>query len=142
MPQQHKCGNVGRYAMKQYILFILLPALSSCFMGADTYEKDVNDYFWLYSHTYKTDNVSLGTIDEGYRFGDGYLSGIKKIGWNKSFLIVQTTGGYFIQDLRSLRDLPIDSFRKHLYGPLSREQFTIKSDSFNVDSALKIDESY
>jgi hypothetical protein len=48
--------------------------LTSCFVGADTYEKSVNDYFFLYSNTYKTDKVSLGTIQDGqYRIADGYL---------------------------------------------------------------------
>jgi hypothetical protein len=58
--------------------------LTSCFIGADSYEKSVNDYFWLYSNTYETDNVCLGTIDyEKYRLGNSYLCFINDVGWDK-----------------------------------------------------------
>jgi hypothetical protein len=77
--------------------------LTSCFTGADTYEKSVNNYFFLYSSNYKTDNVCLGIIDNNSRIGDSYECSINKAGWDDSFLIFQTKQGeYFIHNSRKL----------------------------------------
>ena len=124
------------------LLFIPF-AFLSCFIGADTYEKDVNEYFWLYSHDYSTSNVSLGTIEHGYRLGDGYLHGIKQIGWDQSFMIIRThSGKYYIQDFRNLKNKPIEDFKRYLYGPLSKLSYDSKRDALHVDENLHFELTY
>ena len=130
--------------MKPVIIFILfLFSLNSCFIGADTYEKSVNDYFFLYSDTYKTDKVCLGTIDYNYRIGDGYGCFIKKIGWDNFFLIYQTKQDkYFIQDLRQLKGKHPEEFKRYLYGPFNIKQFELERGNLQVDKDLDFSISY
>ena len=125
--------------MRKLIQFLFLVPLtfSSCFIGADTYEKNINSYFWLYSNDYSTNNLSLGTIDYSYRIGDGYLHGIKQIGWDKSFMIIRThSDKYYIQDLRNLSNKTSKDFKKYLHGPYSKLNFDNNRDSMNVDDNL------
>ncbi len=130
-----------RFTLQLFILLTL--TLTSCFTGADTYEKSINDYFFLYSSTYKTDNVCLGTINNNYRIGDSYEYSIEKAGWDESFLIFQTKQDkYFIQDLRNLKGIYPKEFRKYLYGPFSKEQFDKRRDSLNVDRELEFSLEY
>ncbi len=129
----------------QTIIPILLTLmLTSCFMGADNYEKSVNDFFFLYSDSYKTDSVCLGSIHDGkYRIGDGYLCVVKRIGWDNSFLICETRGKqYFIQDLRQLKNKSADDFESYLFGPFTKQAFGEKRDSLGVDKDLDFSVSY
>ena len=113
-------------------------------MGADTYERSVNQYFHLYSHTYSTDRVSLGKIYDGkHRIRDGYIIVIEQIGWDKDFMIVkQRSGKYYIQDLKKLQGKDADDFSKYLYGPLTKEEFNFKKDSLKLSDDLEFDISY
>ncbi len=131
--------------MKGRVLFIVLTfALSSCFWGPDAYEKDVNGRFFLYSEDYTTSDVCLGTIQAGgERIGDGYLCFIKRIGWDNSFLICETKiNGYYIQDLRFLKDKHAVQFRGALYGPFSEETFNQQRVRLGVSQQLNFDISY
>jgi hypothetical protein len=117
---------------------------SSCFIGADTYERSVNDNFFLYSNTSKSDNVCLGTIDaNAYRFADNYLCSIKKVGWDKSFLIVKTNNEqYYIQHLNKLDGLYPEEFVRYLFGPLNESDYNRYRDSLRVDTDLDFKISY
>lgn len=117
---------------------------TSCFMGADTYEKSVNDFFFLYSDTYKTNNICLGVIDDNnYRIENGYQCSIVRIGWDKSFLILENYNNeFFIQDLRSLQKNKADTFNKYLFGPLTQQMFYKKRETLNIDKDLKFKINY
>jgi hypothetical protein len=120
-------------------------ALAGCFWGPDSYEKEVNQYFFLYSDDYSTWDVRLGTIDsKGYGIGNGYLSFIKRIGWDDSFLICETKiKGYFIQDLRYLKGKHPDQFWTDRYGPYEKQSaFNAKRDSLGVSQDLEFGISY
>jgi hypothetical protein len=130
--------------LKVTISIFFTVILTSCFMGAETYEKSVNDYFHLYSDTYKTDNVCLGTIEYSkYRLGNSYLCSIIEIGWDNSFLVVLTKGGtYYIQDLRPLKGKSSEEFKNYLLGPFTKERFAQSRDSLGVDKDLDFKISY
>lgn len=131
--------------MKLSIIFIffLTVTVYSCFIGADTYEKAVNEYFFLYSVNNKTDNVCLGTIDDGHRIGDGYNCLIKKAGWDTSFLIFHTKNDqYYIQDLKELKQKQPDEYKAYLYGPFNKKQFDSMRDSLQVDKSLSFSVEY
>lgn len=131
--------------MRNLILHLsICLTFTSCFIGADTYEKSVNDFFFLYSDTYKTDNVCLGIIDyEDYRIGNSYTCSIKRIGWDKSFLIIENhNSNFFIQDLRKLEKNNADSFQKYFYGPMTKSKFYEKCKELKVDKNLKFKINY
>ncbi|MBK8699839.1 MAG: hypothetical protein IPN29_10005 [Saprospiraceae bacterium] len=126
------------------ILVLGIIFFSSCFIGADTYEHSVNDFFWLYSDTYSTDKVCLGTVEMGeFRIGSGYCCYIRKIGWDKSFIIIQNDNNeYYIQDCRKLKDQDVKVFRKFLHGPFNENQFEYCKDSLHIDKDLEFKIEY
>jgi hypothetical protein len=113
-------------------------------VGSDSYEKNINDYFWLYKAANSRDRICLGTIDYGqYRLADAYKCFIKEVGWDKSFLLFRTERNqYFIQDLRSLKGKSLEHFGKYLYGPFNEQEFISMRDSFQVDKELDFEISY
>jgi hypothetical protein len=127
--------------IKVILILLLFP---SCFIGADHYEKGVNDQFWLYSISSNSGNVCLGTIDEkDYRFTDSYICNIKKIGWDNNFIIIQLENqDYYIQDLEKIKKLNNSKFINFLYGPFNKIQFDQRLDSFDVDANLAFTISY
>lgn len=131
-------------SLLKHIYLLLTLVLTSCFMGADTYEKTINEYFWIYRDDSPSASVCLGTIDYGqYRLGDNYLCSVKKVGWNKSFLIAQTESNQFmIQDLKFLKARPSSDFGQYKYGPLSRQQFSRLRDSLRVEKDLDFQITY
>jgi hypothetical protein len=115
--------------------------LTACFMGEDGYEKSINDYFWLYKNDSK--RVCLGVLDGEYRLANSYLCGLKKIGWDNSFLIfVIGKEEYFIQDLRGLNSEHPERYRDQLSGPFTRKQFEDKRRQLEVSYDLEFSISY
>ena len=117
---------------------VLLFLLNGCFFDPDGYQKKINNYFFLYSENGDAYNICLGSIEYGqYRLSDNYICTIKKIGWDKSFLIVETGNHkYFIQELSNLRGKNLEVFRKYLHGPLPIDQYQHIRDSLHVAKNL------
>ena len=114
----------------------LLLTLSSCFTGADTYEKEVNDYFFLYGE-YGEGKTYLGTIEDGgYRIADGYLGPVARIGWNDAHVIVQDKHDrYYIQPIPDGASLA--QVRRELQGPFTYAEFQTQRGKLMVDASLE-----
>jgi hypothetical protein len=113
---------------------LLLP-LSSCFTGADSYEKEVNDYFFLHRE-YGAKKTYLGTIEDvGYRIANGYLGPVSQIGWNDAHVIVKDKyNRYYIQPIR--RGASLAQVQQALQGPFTYEEFRVQRTRLAVDERL------
>ncbi len=119
----------------------LLLTLSSCFTGADTYEKEVNDYFFLYGE-YGDGKRYLGTIEDGgYRVANGYLGPVAQIGWNDAHVIVQDQHDrYYIQPIR--RGASLAQVQRELKGPFTYVEFRVQRGKLAVDPSLEFALTY
>ncbi|MBD0254763.1 MAG: hypothetical protein ICV83_03505 [Cytophagales bacterium] len=119
----------------------MLVSLSSCFVGADSYEKEVNEYFFLHRE-YGTQKTYLGTIEDGgYRMANGYLGPVSQIGWNDAHVIVKDKHNrYYIQPIRAGASLA--QVQRELKGPFTYEEFQVQRVKSAVDESLAFELEY
>ena len=105
-------------------------------MGADSYEKEINEYFWIYGESLNNEKF-VGTIEKGgYRFSDNHICFIEKIGWNKNFIIVKSKfKNYYIQPI--IENISVNKMKKYLKGPFTESQFLIERKKMKIPKSLK-----
>jgi hypothetical protein len=127
---------------KEFLLATgMLFTLSSCFVGADSYEKEVNEYFFLHRE-YGSRKTYLGTIEDGgYRIADGYMGPVAQIGWNDAHVIVQDKHNrYYIQPIPHGASLA--QVRRALKGPFTHAEFRAQRVKLGVDEGLEFALAY
>ncbi len=119
----------------------MLLTFSSCFVGADSYEKEVNAYFFLHRE-YGSRKTYLGTVEDGgYRIADAYLGPVAQIGWNDAHVIVQDKyDRYYIQPIPDGASLA--QVRRELKGPFTYAEFRAQRVKLGVDEGLEFELAY
>ena len=122
------------------LISVGLLVLQSCFIGSDTFEKEVNECFWLHQDS-ESEETYLGTIDKGARFTDKYLGPIDRIGWDEEYILLkEKSGDYYIQPIN--KDQSIEKVKTDLVGPLTETEFKNLKQAHQVDEKLDFEIQY